>query len=208
MALASSVTASPAAPARRAACRCGTSAASAPATCRCALQRAAPRGRPRALLQRVGQRVRQQAADRVVLRRRRSALDLGRRDQAARRVVHQHPVVLRGAAARAGRPGRWRPCWRAWRRRTARPGPRKPALRSTCGCRPATPPPARVARRCTGAKASKRVRDHRLAGDAARTAWARRVPARLPRAGAGNQREAGGRRWNWEVEQAWNGRPF
>jgi hypothetical protein len=61
------------------------------------------------LLQRVGQRQREQAADRVVAAGVDQALDPFGAQQAARRVVHQHPVVgahaARGEPLQAGRHG-------------------------------------------------------------------------------------------------------
>ena len=138
IALASSVTLGAGARQRVArARRGGTSAASAPATCRRAVD-ASRRDAPVALaLQRVGHRQREQAADRVVAGRRRSGASIhAGAHQAARRVVHQHPVVgaRRRASASAARPlahGRAR----ASRRRSARPqrAPAKPAHgRSNC----------------------------------------------------------------------------
>ena len=73
------------------------------------------------LLQRVGQRQRQQAADGIGPAGVDQPVHPGRLQQAARRVVHQHPVVGRARRGAAVRPGRW-PRWRrASHRRSARP---------------------------------------------------------------------------------------
>ena len=110
-------------PGPRAAGRGGTSAASAPATCRLRSTVACTRPSPLRSLQGVGHRQRQQAAHRVVAAGIDQRVDPVGAQQAARGVVHQHPVVARARRGRAGRRGRWPPSGRGWRRRSGHPQP-------------------------------------------------------------------------------------
>ena len=86
------------------------------------------------------------------------------RDQAARRVVHQHPVVVGRAGACAARTGRWPRLPRAWHRRRARPGPMV-GLRSKKPSPGATTTSVRAMRLHAG-EGGQRVPDHGLAGHA------------------------------------------
>ena len=181
------------APARRRACRCGTSAASAPASCRRAAA-SRRRDRPRLALQRVGDRQRQQAADGIVAAGVDQRLDPFGAHQAARGVVHQHPVVGARAEPGAARAGRRRRSRRASRRRSARSARRgstgRPAARSKSLVVGRDAPPAIRLSRGTAGKRRQRVARPAAGPRPRRTAWrpARRRGTPLPAHGTSANR--------------------
>ena len=148
----------------------------------------------RCLLQRVGQRQRQQAADRVVQAGVDQPVDPCGPQQAARRVVHQHPVVV---AARRARCSSARPL-------ATRVGPRGAAAArhpgalaaeaghgaSNCVVVAAPAPPAWPCSRGTRGQRRQRVRHHRAAGQRGVLLGPRRRRRARPTPAQGTRAEA------------------
>ena len=202
MAPASSVTrVAGALPARRAACRCGTSAASAPATCRRAVSVAATRPSGDATFSvsasRCASRPPTASCCAGVDQARRSASGVTRQRAASCTSTQSCGPAPRCAQRAAARCARWRRGSRRRRAAGARPAPESRGSAARPRGRPATTTSAMPAKRSAQrAKAVERVRHHRPAGDALVLLGPGAARA-AARAGAGNQdEEAGGGAWD------------